>query len=278
MNKGKVLVIDNDTSAGATILRLLSGKFMPQLLIGLQELEPIMKGYDHNVKATDLVPQQFPPVAFVADTLGGILTPTDEIMRVLHTRKVCCIATTTTKLPTLAHADFGINRLNLVDWIPRWLQPIHTVASKQKPGPIGIEAGKRKILVVNQSAKFCLSMVKALASNKYPCLEPFTEVLRLGDDTIKGKNTSGQEVEIRFDELAVLFVAGSWSEGSDQVLARTIVHSASAVGVCCVSTSYHQSQILPEADFMIDESRYETFVALWMQAIYPTACNTVRRD
>jgi hypothetical protein len=279
MSTKNVLLIDNDLASAETLESLFSNnKFVPHLLIGLEELEPVIKGYDRNVQRIELIPQQFPPVAFVADTLGGILTPTDEIIRVLHKRNVCCIATTITKQPTLAHADFGISRLNIVDWAQKWLPPVYAVATRPKPGRIDAGEGARKILVINQNEKFGRLMTELLIAYGYPCFEPITKVLRLVDGTVTGYSDSMSEVEIKLKDLAVIFVAASSNEQSGEAPSREIVQSARAMGVCCVSTSLNQNRTLPEADFMIDETKRQRFVELWMKAIYPTACNTVCRS
>jgi len=274
-----VLVIDNDLSSNETIERILSDyKLTPQLLIGLEGLEPTIRGFDRNVQRIELIPERFPALAFVADTVGGILTSTDEIMRVLQQRKVCCIATTVTKPLTLEHVDFGINRLNFPKWAERWLQPIYVIASKQRPAPIVGEAGKRKVLVIHDNIDFLLSMTNLLSQNKYPAFEPLVKVTRLADDKIVGYNTSMQDVEIELDELAMIFVPAVMTrgEGENEALPRAIVQSARAKGVCCVSTSRSEKLVLSEADFMLHESRNKTFIQLWMQAIYPIACKRAR--
>jgi hypothetical protein len=279
MSTKNVLLIDNDLASAETLESLFSNnKFVPHLLIGLEELEPVIKGYDRNVQRIELIPQQFPPVAFVADTLGGILTPTDEIIRVLHKRNVCCIATTITKQPTLVHADFGISRLNIVDWTQKWLPPVYAVSTRPRPGRIDAAEGARKILVINQNEKFGRLMTELLIAYGYPCFEPITRVLRLADGIVTGYSDTMSEVEIKLKDLAVIFVAASSNEQSGEVPSREIVQSARAAGVCCVSTSLNQNRTLPEADFMIDETKSQRFVELWMKAIYPTACNTVRRS
>jgi hypothetical protein len=89
-----------------------------------------------------------------------------------------------------------------------------------------------------------------------------------------------QEVEIGFEELAVLFVDASTrydsADNPASVKSKEIAQGAKVAGVCCVTTSHRQFRILPEADFMIDEGQRRKFIEMWMKAIYPIACKTVR--
>jgi hypothetical protein len=202
--------------------------------------------------------------------------PIPEITRVLRDRNACCIATSATRPSSLANADFGVNGRKIANWIQTWLSAIYAVAANRKPGSTGI-VGKQKVLVINKNLDFCLSMTNLLSKHRYPCFEPFISEVRIEGGKLVGKNTSLREEEISLDQLAVVFVPASPNEQFEQALAMQIVQLAKAMGVCCVGTSLNRLQMLQEVDFMLDESRRKDFIEIWMQAIYPTACNMVRK-
>jgi hypothetical protein len=278
MSMKKVLIVDNDNASIQSMKRVVEDNdFSPQLIIGLEQLEPF-KGLDGDVQRIEMGPDDFPPLAFVADYLGGILTPAAEIMGVLKARNVCCIATTITKQQTLSIADFGINKLDMINWVSRWLQPIYALASNQEAVVRTSISGRRKILIVHPSVDTCLSTMEGLRRNDYPCVEPIMKVTHFADGVLSGRNHRNQKVDVALDELAVLFADAPLNENSDDsISAKDIIRGAKGAGVCCVTTSVSKSGILPEADFMIDETQRRNFAERWMRAIYPTACKTLSK-